>query len=274
MFEIAARSLSAIPPLEEVSIFTGFARAVVECVVPGKIWVDDPDKPRIAHALHSYGMSLLWGPGVGESFPAIVAHLRGGAYRRKDEYLQIDPRWGHLDWDKALDVAPGGTVGGPQAQRFTRVNFRFDEALFRERHSEPVLPAGWRVQEMDEMAYQLPDVSVTPRAFWKDFADFVDHGGGMCAVKIADEVEDEIGAIAFSATRFDDWLEIGIETRAAYRGLGLARAVAVAMIEKCLAEGLTPIWACRRENTGSFVLAQSLGFVVAKELPFYLLPGK
>jgi len=93
-------------------------------------------------------------------------------------------------------------------------------------------------------------------------------------VKLEDEVEDEIGAIAFSATRFDDWLEIGIETRAPYRGLGLARAVAVAMIEKCLAAGLTPVWACRKENTGSFVLAQSLGFVVVKELPFYRLPGK
>jgi len=271
VFEIAARSLFAVPPLEDVPIFTGFARAVVEGMVRGKVWVDNLDKPRAAQALHSYGMSLLWGPGIGESFPAIVAHLCDGAYRRKDEYLQIDPRWGHLDWDKALEGAPGG---GPQAQRFTRVNFRFDEALFRARHAEPVLPAGWLIREMDGNAYELPDVSVTPRAFWKDFADFVDYGGGMCAVKLEDEVEDEIGAIAFSATRFDDWLEIGIETRAPYRGLGLARAVAVAMIEKCLAEGLTPIWACRKENTGSFVLAQSLGFVVVKELPFYRLPGK
>ena len=79
------------------------------------------------------------------------------------------------------------------------------------------------------------------------------------------------GAIAFSATRFDDWLEIGIETRARYRGQGLARAVAVAMIRNCLAGGLTPVWACRKENTGSLKLAQSLGFVITKELPFYRL---
>jgi RimJ/RimL family protein N-acetyltransferase len=83
-----------------------------------------------------------------------------------------------------------------------------------------------------------------------------------------------IGALAFSATRFDDWLEIGIETRAAYRGQGLARAVAVAMIENCLAQGLTPVWACRKENTGSLHLAQSLGFVITTELPFYRLAAR
>jgi RimJ/RimL family protein N-acetyltransferase len=240
-----------------VPVFTGFARAVLEGHVPGQVWIDRTEAPRAAHALHSYGMSLVWGAQVDAVFPELSAHLRQGSYRTRDEWLQINPRWNHLDWDEAF---------GDAAQRFTRVNFRFDETLFRARHNGPALPQGWRIAAMGEGSFALPDISVTPRAFWQDLAAFRDHGGGVCAVRDGD-----IGALAFSATRFDDWLEIGIETRAAYRGQGLARAVAVAMIENCLAQGLTPVWACRKENTGSLHLAQSLGFVITKELPFYRL---
>ncbi len=254
VIELSPHQFADTPPLAPVPIFTGFARAVLEGHVAGRVWVDRVESPRVAHVLHRYGMSLVWGPQVEAVFPALAAHLQVGAYRAKDEWLQVDPRWSRLDWD------------GVAAQRFTRVNFRFDEALFRARHQGPVLPQGWQIRPLEEDGFALPDVSVTPCAFWKSFAALVDHGGGACAMK-----EDEIGAMAFASTRFDDWLEIGIETRAAYRGQGLARAVAVAMVEKCLANRLTPVWACRKENIGSLHLAQSLGFVIAKELPFHRL---
>ncbi len=257
VIELFPNQFATCPALAEVPIFTGFIRAVLEGLVPGRVWVDRLESPRAAHVLHGYGMSLVWGPGVNQVFSVLGAHLRAGTYRGRDEWLQIDPRWDHLDWDKAL---------GEAAQRFTRVNFGFDEALFRARHNGPLLPQGWQIETMEEGGYALHDIAVTPSAFWQDFAAFTTHGAGVCAVK-----EGEIGALAFAATRFADWLEIGIETRQAYRGQGLARAVAVAMIEKCLAQGLTPVWACRKENTGSLRLAQSLGFVITKELPFYRL---
>ena len=251
MIELRPDEFASCPPLAAVPIFTGTARAVVEGLAEGRIWRDG----RAAHALHTYGMSFVWGEDVGGAFPALIEHLKGGAYRVKDEWLQVDPRWSHLDWDGQL-----------AAQRFTRVNFRFDRDLFAARHREPVLPPGWSIAPLGERDFDLPDVAVSPKPFWKSFAAFADHGGGVVAVR-----DGEVGAVAFSATRFDDWLEIGIETRAPFRGQGLARAVAVAMIGKCLASGLTPVWACRKENNASLMLAQSLGFVITKELPFYRL---
>lgn len=246
----------AVPPLAEVPIFTGFARAVVEGVGPGRVWGDD----RAAHAFHHYGMSLVWGAGLGAAFPAFAAHLREGTYRNKDEWLQIDPHWDHLGWDQALGVGRGA------AERFTRLNFVFDRTLFEARHGRAVPPTGWQLQKLDRSAFERDGITVSPHFFWKDYAAFCDHGGGIAAWRGG-----ELGAYAFSATRFDDWLEIGIETVAAYRGQGLARAVAVAMIARCLAQGLTPVWACRKENTASWHLAESLGFVVTKDVPFYRL---
>lgn len=252
MIELAANAFAQTPSLRNVPIFTGFARAVIEHASPGRIWMAEG----AAHSLHSYGMSLVWGEDVARAFPVLLDHLRQGAYRSKDEWLQVDPRWAHLDWEK---------MG---AERFARINFRFDRALFEARHGAPVLPPGWSLQPLGADAFAMSDVVVSPNHFWKDVADLNLHGGGIAAVR-----DGEVGAIAFSATRFDDWLEIGIETRSAFRGQGLARAVAVAMVHKCFADGLTPVWACRKQNVGSFTLAQSLGFVVTAELPFWRLNG-
>jgi hypothetical protein len=251
VIELSSAEFCRCPPLEPVPIFTGFVRTVLDGVANGRVWAD----AGAAHALHSYGMSLVWGAGVDRAFDGVIAHLNGGGYRTRDEWLQIDPRWAHLDWERRLN-----------AERHTRVNFRFDRAAFEGRHTAPVLPPGWSLATLDEAAFALPDVSVTPRAFWKDYAGFLAHGGGVVVMQGG-----EVGAMAFASTRGDDWLEIGIETRSAYRGQGLARAAAVAMIVKVLAAGLTPIWACRESNTGSLKLAQSLGFTVAKTLPFYRL---
>lgn len=248
---IELTDFAGCPPLDDVPVFTGFARAVLARLIGGRVWRRDG----AAHALHGYGMSLVWGGGVGQAFPALIAHLNAGTYRDKDEWLQIDPRWGHLDWEGQL-----------RAERFDRVNFRFDRAAFAARYRASRPAAGWRIADLRENAFNLCGVHVSPHAFWKDYRALVAHGGGVVA-----EIGGEVGALAFAATRFDDWLEIGIETREAYRGQGLARAVAVAMIQKCLNDGLTPVWACRKQNTGSLRLAQSLGFVVTKELPFWRL---
>ena len=66
-------------------------------------------------------------------------------------------------------------------------------------------------------------------------------------------------------------LEIGIETNNAFRGKGYAFIICIKIIEYCLANKLLPVWACKFENTGSYLLAQKLGFAVSKILPYYRL---
>ena len=81
------------------------------------------------------------------------------------------------------------------------------------------------------------------------------------------------GSLAFAAFRLEDQLEIGVETYPAFRGMGLAKYAAAAVIDYCIAEGLQPIWACRKQNAASLALALALGFVPSSEGPYYYLPG-
>lgn len=255
--------------LYAVKINTSFAYTVLNGSATGRVWADAYPDIRALHLLHNYNMSLIWGPDVGSAFEELTAHLVAGTYRKKDEWLQIDPRWGHLDWDRALGARHGGkALRKHVVQRFTRVNFRFDVAGFRAL-PVPKMAPGWHVRPMTAADYFLPDVSVAPQHFWGSAEAFLAAGGGMCAEK-----EGVVGAVAFCATCFDASWEIGIETRAPFRRLGLARAVAAAMAAHCIENGKVPLWSCRKENTGSYTLAQSVGFRISRELPYYRLPAQ
>jgi GNAT superfamily N-acetyltransferase len=238
-----------------VAISHLFASAVVAAAAPGRLWVDDLEQPRVAHAVHGYGMSLVWGPGpVGTGHP-LVAHLRDGTYRDRDEWLQLDPRLA----EHADAVVPAG------AERQTRVNLQFDEPAYRAQ-PVPVLPAGWLLRPMVAEDLLLPDTGVVPRDFWGTAEEFLAAGGGVCATRSG-----EVGAMAFTSFRVGRQLELGVQTRPEVRGLGLARAAAAALVEACLAQGLEPVWTCRKSNTASLGLAQRLGFRTTREVPYYRL---
>lgn len=260
----------APPPLDEVGINVGFARAVIGDKVDGELWVDRAASPRAAHALHPYGMSLLWGDALDEALEPVLDHLRAGRYRNRDEWLQVDPRWQALDWDALLDAVTAEAAtesGGHRPVRYSRVNFTFDPARFLALHPSDAIPAGALARRATAPDFELAG-SVVPKFFWRDAAQFLAHGGGWCI-----ERDGAVGAIAFSSFRFDHELELGIETMPASRRQGLALAVATVMIRDLVAAGLTPVWSCRKENTASYELALRLGFQATKIIPYYRLPA-
>jgi hypothetical protein len=254
-----------------VQINHGFARAVLEGAVHGRVWVDRVQAPRVVHALHPYGMSLVWGEVSEQTVDALGEHLRVGRYRSHDEWLQFDPRMAPVDWDSVLGAVPGelrGEPGGPCVQRYVRANFRFNIQNFEAAQGGAVCPTDGCIRPMTAAEFNLPGVLVTPSAFWPHAGAFLASGGGWCVDQAG-----SIGAIAFAALRLDREIEIGVETLAGHRGKGMAFAACVAMIRSILADGYTPVWACRKENIASLALARRLGFSVTKEIAYYRLPG-
>ena len=237
----------------------GFARAVVDGSVGGQVWTSEAEGSAAHHVVHPYGMSLIWGDGVDHAFDELIAHLREGRYRTRDEWLQIDPRWASLPWEEKL-TAPGGRS---TVSVHRRVNFAFDPHLFRAGRDRITVPDGWTVVPADASDFARPG-SVVPAEFWDDAEDFLEHGGGRRA-----ENDGFRGALAFTSFRFDDELELGIETHPDARRQGLATAAAARMIEDLLAEGITPVWSCRESNHGSVALATKLGFRPVRTLPYY-----
>lgn len=107
---------------------------------------------------------------------------------------------------------------------------------------------------------------VSPRHFWKDANQFAQSGTGFTLMD-----NGTAASTAFAAFIEGGQLEIGIESHEAFRGKGYAFLVCAALIDYCLEQGLEPVWACRKENEGSYRLAQKLGFVPTVTLPYYKL---
>ncbi|WP_417067474.1 GNAT family N-acetyltransferase [Niveibacterium terrae] len=242
-----------LPWLSDLPINELFARSVLRGRVRGQAWVDRRDDPRLLHILHPYGMSLLVGQVSPQTLPALVEHLLG-----REQWLQLWPATGAEPLIEALVTASAGKV-----QRFVRSNFRFDAKAHRARRLELEAPSGVGLVRMDGGHFAELELSVSPRAFWRDAAHFEHEGLGFCATE-----NGEPSAAAFSAFLIDAQLEIGIETRPARRGRGHALWAACALIEECERRNLLPVWSCRRENTASWKLAQKLGFVPTLELPY------
>lgn len=257
----ARRSLAA------VDANVGFAAAVVDGLPGGDIWADDDRIPRAFHAVHPCGMSLAWGPGTGDAAGDVVRRILGRAARGRGEWLQVDPRWDHLDWDGLLGAVPlaqaeaAQQAGGPQPGviRRTRLNFAFDVDAFATSRAGVT----GTVRRATEEDYTWPGGTV-PTDCWPDVRTFLARGGGWVA-----EVDGAPAALAFVAMTSDDDAEIGIETLPAFRRRGLARVACAALVEDLLATGRTPVWSCREDNVGSARLAEALGFAVSRRLPYW-----
>ncbi|MGT0250449.1 GNAT family N-acetyltransferase [Burkholderia pyrrocinia] len=267
MFPANVLAACALRSLDSVPLNTGFVHAVLEGQVDGGLWVDRPDAPRVWHARHPYGMSLVWGDAVDEGFEQVVNHIKGGKYRTdRDEWLQVDPRWQSLGWDRHLGVLEASkTIDSPTCVRHSRVNFTFDEGKFVRLGPGRELPDGWRLRPAIAADWELPG-QVVPRHFWRNAREFLAAGGGWCA-----EHAGHVGAIAFVSYRWGDEFEIGIETFAHARRQGLGLAVATRLISDVLKASLIPVWSCRMENAASYSLAQVLGFLPRAVFPYYQL---
>jgi len=147
------------------------------------------------------------------------------------------------------------------AKTLNRLNFRFDEKIFKENNADFNLTKyaikKATVGEMTNFAGR-----VVPSNFWKESRI------KSCTAYVT-KVDDEPASIAYTSYRHEDILELGIETAEAHRGKGLARAVCIQLINYCLREKLTPMWSCRMDNEGSVKLAKKLGFVETMQIPYY-----
>lgn len=260
--------------LDDIHFNHLFARAVIEKSVSGRVYVDDLENPACFYIVHRYGMSLLGGsPGNADFNSAFKAYaLNTQNVRNGHEWMQIFP----LGWESVLkDLFKNTLISVKEnhrnivkgvVERNTRINFTFNKQKFLSRRELTTDTGKIKIVKNTETAFTEMHGSVVPSFFWNSASDFISNG-----VAFGLYIENQLAALAFSSFVAPGKLELGIETKPEFRGRGLAEKVCTALIGHCLENNLEPIWACRLENTGSFLLAQKLGFEVLSELPYYRL---
>lgn len=262
-----------IEPLKRVTINNLFARSIIEHCVSGKTYVDDPDHPLTYYVVHPYGMSLLFGECNNTEFNKNFRNyaLNKNGDRRNHEWMQAFPN----NWDSVLADLFGSYMIkssdniDKKAQGIielnTRINFKFNLQKFTDFKQQNTAP-DIRIVRSEKHIFQDMKGSVVPSSFWDSEDDFFEKGIGYSLF-----YKNKLASTAYSAFIFDNKLELGIETIEEFRGMGFAKYACSALIDYCIENAYEPIWACRIENTGSYKLAQKLGFEPTKAIPYYRL---
>lgn len=250
-----------------------FARAVIENMVSGKAYVDNALDIKTAYIVHHYGMTLLLGDSDNGDFNQQFKKyaLNIDSKRNSFEWMQTYPR----SWDNKLKNLFGeqlilsekniSNIENGIIELNTRVNFKFDKALYlakevnNNRQNIEITPT-------DRQMFRQMKGTVVPKYFWYSEDDFFNNGMAYSLL-----YKGALVSMSFSSYKFGDQLELGIETNPEFRGKGLAEIVCSALIDYCLEKNYEPIWACRKENIGSYKLALKLGFQPTLELPYYRL---
>lgn len=260
--------------LRHVTVNNLFAWSVVENHVTGKVYTDQATRPGSYYVVHPYGMSLLFGETGNDRFNRRLQDylFNANQERVREEWLQAYPG----SWNKLLSALLGeGLVPAGAGQTdnnlkkievHTRVNFKFNPQKYHG-FKRSLIPGGYKIVRMDNDLFEKMKGSVVPQYFWDSADDFLNLGVGFSIVIGSRPV-----STAYSAYIIGSQLELGIETIPEYRGKGLALHTCSALIDFCLSRDYEPVWSCRLENTGSYLLAQKLGFDPTVTLPYYRLP--
>ena len=161
---------------------------------------------------------------------------------------------------------------GDKAKKVTRYAIKKEKGIFDINKLEQAileLPAGYELKPLEENEYVL-----CQRNRWacdlvsqfKDYDLYKKLGLGVVVLK-----DGELVAGASSYSRYEEGIEIEIDTKQDHRRKGLAYACGAMLILKCLEKGLYPSWDA--QNMWSVALAKKLGYHFSHEYIAYEITG-
>lgn len=159
-----------------------------------------------------------------------------------------------------------------KAKKVTRYAIKKEINIFDKKKLQnaiDLLSQEYTVEMIDENIFQLcrnNDWSFDLVSQYKDYEMFKDLGLGVVILKGGEIIS---GASAYS--RYQEGVEIEIDTKVEYRRKGLAYVCSAKLILECLKRGLYPSWDA--QNKWSVALAEKLGYHYDHEYEAYEVCG-
>lgn len=161
---------------------------------------------------------------------------------------------------------------GDKAKKVTRYAIKKEEGIFDVCKLEQAtlkLPEGYEWKLLEEHEYDLCRKNRWANDLvsqFKDYDTYKSLGLGVVIFK-----DGELAAGASSYSRYNEGIEIEVDTREDRRRKGLAYACSAKLILECLKRGLYPSWDA--QNKWSVAVAEKLGYRFSHEYTAYEITG-
>ena len=267
--EVAPQQFEKARPLFDGFDYSLSIQAAIEGNNPGRIFVDNVERPRTAFALTVEGY-LLAGD---HTDPAILEALRhllarqiftGKVYVNGNESmsLAIHPQ----TWEAQLPIL----IPTHEAEKSERYHYLCRAVRFDWHRS---LPEGYLVRHAERSMLSDPGI-VFPEAvqawfdieeMWGTVDNFLNKGISFYMLR-----DNQIVAWCTPVSADVNRIVIGVFTDPAYRHQGMPSVLVAATAEHCLSHGFSAVgWHCNVGNVGSWKTAEKVGFVRNCEYTYY-----
>lgn len=247
------------------------AKAVVEGVNPGRIFVDDVQAPNAGLIwLGNNDGFIFIGDERNETFANEINDFIDRLIVPEAEMVGLEWFEGvgnHERWNKKIENLFKHRKLGIWNQKVYTLQ---KEDYIRE--NEPIIDPEYTIlkmsKELTDGSYHDEFLQSKILEFWSSVDKFLNEGIGYCAV-----YKGGIVSVCFSGFVVDNVHCVDIETLEEHQGNKLAQKLTHAFVNECLERGMLPYWDCMEGNKPSVAVAEKVGFknvfnYVGYEFPF------
>ena len=267
-YELKETEFKKILPITEGLRYQLVIESIIAGNTHGRIFVDNLDSPKTALIWDLMGEILFTGASNNEPFnesikrllikelmqDAIKRHIRGFS-------LYYYPE----TWNTIIERLF-------KEQSIKKTEHRFYEFNKRTFDWEKHIPDTYNMKYIDDdflLRNELKNYEAVTgwiASFWKSTNAFTKNGVGYCLLH-----GDTIVSWCISVFVSDNKYEFGLETDVNYRNKGFAKLTSSACIDYCISHNTRPFWNCSSDNIPSHIVAESIGFIRAKDYFIYQL---
>jgi hypothetical protein len=259
MIELQKSDFSSVLPLLSSSKQEVLPFSIAQGINPGRIFIDQMEKPNIVLIWTTVGYYFLFGIPSEKLIPQnsqLIEKVFVPASQESGETgFIIIPSTD--EWKPFIpSILPGREV-----IEIFRSPHTFDRQKISTINSlKSEIPPGYVMQKMDSVLAEKIGVL----ASWSSIYDFLTHGSGFALLK-----DGQLVSYSYSVFSSSEAVEIDVHTTEKFRGSGLATLTCSTLIKDILINGKKPNWECFWENTPSLRLAEKLGFTAKNDYPVY-----
>ncbi len=265
MHELEPTEYDKVRPVFQLMDHHLAVNAILEGVVPARVYVDDCDHPRAACTWIKHRFFLAGSKKIDVFNEGIKKLFEDTIFPQILEAGSTLVLYYAGNWEDNISTIL-------KDKHPIKVQRHFYTIKELKNDWRALLPEGVTIKFVDKtlLKRNLKNIDTLTEEMCSErqsVEDFLDKSFGVCLIQ-----GDEIVGWCLSEYNSTNCCEIGIETVSSYRKRGFATITASALIEHALSTGVSHIgWHCYADNEPSIATALKVGFQKVMDYPVYLV---